>query len=131
MIGIEIREDIVGYDVESAQRILNDLRNWGIKVILDDFGIGYSSLSIIQKIPIDIMKIDKTFLNNIKEKNGVFLLETIINIAKNLGIKIVCEGIETAEQIEILQGLKCDYGQGFFYSKALSEETYKNMFLIG
>ena len=77
------------------------------------------------------MKIDKTFLNNIKEKNGVFLLETIINIAKNLGIKIVCEGIETAEQIEILQGLKCDYGQGFFYSKALSEETYKNMFLIG
>ena len=131
MTGIEIREDIVGYDVESAQGILNDLRNLGIKIILDDFGIGYSSLSIIQKIPIDIMKIDKTFLNNIKEKNGVFLLETIINIAKNLGIKIVCEGIETAEQIEILQGLKCDYGQGFFYSKALSEETYKNMFLIG
>ena len=131
LIGIEIREDVVGYDVESAQIILNDLRRMGIKIILDDFGIGYSSLSIIQKIPIDIMKIDKTFLRNIKDKNGIFLLETIINISKNLGILIVCEGVETEEQIEILKGFKCDYGQGFFYSKALSEETYKNMFLIG
>ena len=131
LIGIEIREDVVGYDVDSAQTILNDLRKLGIKIILDDFGIGYSSLSIIQKIPIDIMKIDKTFLSNIRDKNGIFLLETITKISKNLGIKIVCEGVENEEQIEILQELKCDYGQGFFYSKALSEETYKNMFLIG
>ncbi|WP_400243799.1 EAL domain-containing protein [Niallia sp. JL1B1071] len=112
-------------DYEDAKDVIAELRKTGVGLSLDDFGVGYSSLSMIKNIEIDELKIDKLFLNDALESKRVrALLDTIIQIGKNLDAKIVVEGIETAEQHEILakQGVQ---GQGYFYSPPLPAAEFE------
>ena len=117
-IELEITENVMIQGFEQIEKIVNDLRQQGFKVSLDDFGTGYSSLSYISKIPIDILKIDKSFIDNITgNKSAKVMIESIINIARAYSMSVVAEGVETKEQVEMLTSLGCDIVQGYYYSR--------------
>ncbi|MDC7218301.1 MAG: EAL domain-containing protein [Spirochaetales bacterium] len=119
-IEIEITENIFIVETEKILTQLNILSEHGIKILLDDFGTGYSSLSYLQKFPIDTVKIDKSFVFGLhSDKNALSLIKAIINMAHSLNKTVIAEGVETKEQLEILQGLNCDYVQGYYLSKPL------------
>ncbi len=118
-ITLEITESMT-MDVEKASQILYQLKELGVEISIDDFGTGYSSLQYLQKFPIDYLKIDKSFIQNIVvNKDDYNIASTIIVMAHNLGLKVIAEGVETEEQVEILKGFKCEKAQGYFYSKPL------------
>ncbi len=105
--------------VRSTFKALKDL---GIDLYLDDFGTGYSSLSYLQRFPVDALKIDRSFIDNMSHlEESAELVRTIINMAQNLGLEVIAEGVETQAQLEQLRRLGCTYSQGFFFSKPLSE----------
>lgn len=119
-LALEIVENALIQDADNARRIFTDMRQLGIKVSLDDFGIGYSSLAYINQYPIDNLKIDKSFVNHIgKSKEMDAIVRAITTLASELGFKVVAEGIETQEQLDFLEKLGCQYGQGYFFSKPL------------
>jgi sensor c-di-GMP phosphodiesterase-like protein len=95
------------------------LKQQGIQVAIDDFGVGFSSLSYLQKLPLDRIKIDKTFVNNSDEKSGKIIIETIVDMARRLGLKVLAEGIEEQSQLDYFLGLDCTEGQGFFFAKPM------------
>ena len=104
---------------------LLDFRDAGIEVSLDDFGTGYSSLSYLKKFDIDYIKIDQSFVHNLgRGSNDMALCEAIIVMAHKLGLKVIAEGIETAEQHDLLAAAGCDYGQGYAFSRAVSAENF-------
>ena len=119
-IVVEITEGIL---MESSQSVINNLfklRDQNINIAIDDFGTGYSSLSYLKKFDVDFLKIDQSFIKNMTtEPNDIALVQAIIVMAHQLGIKVIAEGIETEEQRNILVDAGCDYGQGFYFSKAL------------
>ena len=99
-----------------------------MQVALDDFGTGYSSLSYIREYNIDYIKIDQSFVCNITTSNDAFALcEAIIVMAHKLGIKVIAEGIETQQQLELLTATGCDYGQGFLFAKPLDMPRFESM----
>ena len=115
---VEITETDLMKNVDRASRILQTLSSWGVSVALDDFGKGYSSLSYLQKLAINTIKIDKQFVDGLPEdQDSVTLVQTIIAMAHNLGKKVLAEGVETEEQRLMLYDLGCDYGQGFLWSR--------------
>jgi len=115
---VEITETDLMENVDRASRILQTLSSWGIGVALDDFGKGYSSLSYLQKLAINTIKIDKQFVDGLPEDpDSVTLVQTIIAMAHNLGKKVLAEGVESEEQRQKLLELGCDYGQGFLWSR--------------
>jgi EAL domain-containing protein (putative c-di-GMP-specific phosphodiesterase class I) len=122
---IEITESILICSVESIMATLEILRCRDIHISLDDFGTGYSSLSYLRKLPIDTLKIDKSFIDLIENKN-LEIIGSIINLAHNLGISVVAEGIEEEKQIRLLEKLKCDYVQGYFISRPMKTEALKD-----
>lgn len=108
--------------------ILHDVKKLGIKLALDDFGTGYSSLSHLKHLPIDIVKIDKSFIDHItSEIQDRQIVESIIKIGNIFGYKIVAEGIETREQLECLQALNCDFYQGYFGSKPVTPKVFETL----
>jgi diguanylate cyclase (GGDEF)-like protein/PAS domain S-box-containing protein len=109
---------------ETAAMILSEIKELGVQLSLDDFGTGYSSLSCIHSFPIDTLKLDRAFANNmhISSKN-MNIVRAIVTLARSLGIKVTAEGVETAEQLTQLQILKCDYAQGYFFSRPLAPEA--------
>ncbi|MFO7802752.1 MAG: EAL domain-containing protein [Desulfovermiculus sp.] len=115
---VEITETGLMENVDRASRILQTLSSWGVRVALDDFGKGYSSLSYLQRLAINIIKIDKQFVDGLLEnKDSVTLVQTIISMAHNLGKDALAEGVEREEQRQKLCELGCDYGQGFLWSR--------------
>lgn len=129
---IEITETSVMENLKKAIVILNDIRGLGITLALDDFGTGYSSLTYLQMFPIQVLKIDKEFIKNISDKgmekeNNI--VNSVINLAHNLGLEVVAEGIETAEQSEYLLLNDCDYGQGYYYERPMSVESFNEKYL--
>ncbi len=127
---LEITESVIMQDLEKSVQILNTFREIGVTVAIDDFGTGYSSLSYLQKFPIDNIKIDRSFIWSMqKADNNYILVKAIANMASNLNLQIIAEGIETREQLEILQGLECEYGQGFHFSKPLPPEEMERLLL--
>ena len=117
---LEIVENALIQDADNARYIFTALRRLGVKVSLDDFGIGYSSLGYINQYPIDNLKIDKSFVNHITESREVnAIVRAIITLASELGFNVIAEGIETQAQMDSLKELGCKYGQGFLFSKAL------------
>lgn len=117
-LGMEITESTVMQDVSGASKILEELAGWGIKVSLDDFGKGYSSLSYLQRLAIDTIKIDRYFIYDIPENSqNITLANTIVTMAHNLGKEVLAEGVETEEQARILRELNCDYAQGFLFGR--------------
>ena len=97
------------------------MKRKGFTIALDDFGTGYSSLNMLQDLSIDVLKIDKSFIDRINESN---LVKYIIDMAKDFNIKTVAEGVETKEQIDILKNMGCDMAQGYYYAKPLSREDF-------
>lgn len=117
---IEVTESILINSIENIIIILNKLREMNISIALDDFGTGYSSLSYLRKLPIDILKIDKSFIDDLlKENKNMQIIGSIITLAHNLGISVVAEGIEEEVQVNHLRKLQCDYVQGFFIGKPM------------
>lgn len=116
---IEITESMT-MDVEVSKRVLNDLKSLGFQVSIDDFGTGYSSMSYLKHFPIDIIKVDRSFLTDMSPGSlNRNILNAIFVISKALGYQTVAEGVETVEQIEVLKTLECDLVQGFCFSKPL------------
>jgi diguanylate cyclase (GGDEF)-like protein/PAS domain S-box-containing protein len=118
-LNLEITENLLIENAESAISILTEIKKLGILFSIDDFGTGYSSLSYLQRFPIDVIKIDRSFVNNMTEgnKDSIEIVRAIILLGQVLSIKIVAEGIETFEQLSILQKLNCNFGQGYYFSR--------------
>ncbi len=118
-IELEITESIVMEDPDLVADILRRLKQQGIKVAIDDFGVGFSSLSYLQKLPLDRIKIDKTFVNNSDQASGQIIIETIVDMAGRLGLNVLAEGIEEQSQLDYFLGLECAEGQGYFFAKPM------------
>lgn len=121
---LEITESVLMENTESAARMLAELQNIGIQLSMDDFGTGYSSLSYLHRFPIDILKIDRSFISKIdSDPEQLAIVRTITTLAWNLGLEVVAEGVETGKQLSQLRALKCDYAQGFYFSKPVDSEV--------
>jgi diguanylate cyclase (GGDEF)-like protein/PAS domain S-box-containing protein len=117
---LEITESAIMHDAEAASKILDRLRTLGVQVCIDDFGTGYSSLNYLQRFTVDTLKIDRSFVKHIGETHeNRRLVESIVDLAHNLSIKVVAEGVETEDQREQLKELQCEFGQGFLFSKPI------------
>lgn len=130
-LDLELTESLVMTDVESAIGILEELSGLGIQLSIDDFGTGYSSLAYLKRFPIDVLKIDRSFIKNIPENaNEATIALAIISMAHSLGMRVLAEGVETEAQCEFLAKNKCDEIQGFLISKPLSSEELETFILI-
>ncbi|OMP66290.1 sensor domain-containing protein [Domibacillus epiphyticus] len=121
---LEITESII-QNITQSQPLLNELKAIGISLSIDDFGIGYSSLSKLRQLPIDSLKIDRTFINDLNT-NDHTIVKTIIEMGHNLHFNLVAEGIENKKQLEILKRYNCQYGQGYLFSKPLPVEEVEH-----
>lgn len=121
---IEITESALMEDPEGSRAVLSFLHDIGISVSLDDFGTGYSSLSYLQRLPIDQIKIDRSFLLAMAagDRQAGVIVGTVVDLGHNLGLRVVAEGVETQEQMDILAAMRCDVVQGYFVSRPLSPE---------
>lgn len=121
---IEITESMT-MDVEAASIILHELKVLGVNISIDDFGTGYSSLNYLKRFPIDHLKIDRSFIRDITEsKSDERIATTIILMAHNLGLSVIAEGVETAQQLEVLKQHGCNKAQGYFFSKPVSAQQF-------
>ncbi|MGI2328168.1 putative bifunctional diguanylate cyclase/phosphodiesterase [Planococcus sp. YIM B11945] len=121
---LEITESIMQNTKESVE-ILSGLREIGVKTSIDDFGTGYSSLHILQTLPIDTLKIDKSFIDNVDKPKQQAMVKTIIDFGQTLDLSIVAEGIETEEQRNVLKRINCHIGQGYLFSKPVSPKEFE------
>lgn len=119
---LEVTENIGLVDFQSAFTIIQELKSYGFKTSVDDFGTGFSSLSYLQRLPFTELKIDRSFINAINDAATLAIVRSIIQLALNLGMTSVAEGIENEEQVEILRALGCTVGQGYFYYKPMPIE---------
>jgi len=128
-LGIEITESVIMQDVKSTITKLKQLHDMGICLSIDDFGTGYSSLSYLKLFPIDFLKIDRSFVFNItSDSTDAAIAASVILLAHSMELKVVAEGVETSEQMELLRGQGCDYVQGFLFSKPLAAEEFVPFF---
>ena len=126
-IEIEITERTTVDNHIDMKEIIEEIKEKGFSIAIDDFGTGYSSLNMLEMLPIDMIKIDKSFIDRIGEKNETInLLEIILLISKKLNLKTIAEGVEKSEQVEYLKKENCDFIQGYFYAKPLSFDAFKN-----
>ncbi|MEH7251538.1 EAL domain-containing protein [Neobacillus niacini] len=128
---LEITESLM-QNLENSTIILNRLKDLGVQLSVDDFGTGYSSLSYLKHLPIDKIKIDKSFVDDIiSHANQGMMVKTIIDMGMNLKFSVIAEGIETEEQVKFLTRNACQIGQGYYYSKPLSAEKMEEFLLKG
>jgi diguanylate cyclase (GGDEF)-like protein len=122
-VQFEITESALMENREAASEMLNALREMGASIAVDDFGTGYSSLSYLKRLPIDVVKIDRSFIRDITEDhNDRAIVSTVVAMAHGLGLTVVAEGVETEEQLALIRELGCDAWQGFLFSKAVPPE---------
>ncbi len=124
---LEITETVLMENQTKAIQVLRKLKERGIQLYIDDFGIGYSSLSYLHNLPIDALKIDRSFISHNFQQKNLDIVKTIINMAHCLNLEVVAEGIETEEQRSILEDLGCQYGQGFLFSRPLDAQAVTNL----
>jgi diguanylate cyclase (GGDEF)-like protein len=121
---LEITESSIMEDVHAAQQVLSQIRSLGLSLHMDDFGTGYSSLSCLHQFPLDGLKIDRSFiLNGTGRRDYAAVIQAIVALAHNLNMRVVAEGLESLEQVALLQALECDYGQGYFFSPPLPPQS--------
>jgi diguanylate cyclase (GGDEF)-like protein/PAS domain S-box-containing protein len=121
---VEITEGMVMQNVESTMQMLGQLQALGIAISLDDFGTGYSSLSYLHRFPISTLKIDQSFVSSMSNnQESLEIVRTILGLARNLKMEVIAEGVETLEQAVELRAMNCDYGQGYYFSKALNANS--------
>lgn len=122
LIKLEVTESVTMGDPERAVRVLRDLKRLGVQLSIDDFGTGYSSLSYLQRLPFDVLKIDRTFVAGmIDNQESRQIVETVMMLARNMRMAVVAEGIETVDQAVELAALGCSYGQGYLFARPLPE----------
>jgi diguanylate cyclase (GGDEF)-like protein len=125
---LEITESAIMDNAETARLILEELRSRKIKLSIDDFGTGYCSLSYLHRFPVDHLKIDRSFISRIgNHGENHEIVEAIINLAKNLGMTAIAEGVETEQQLQLLRKLGCYEGQGYFFAKPLSHQDARSL----
>jgi EAL domain-containing protein (putative c-di-GMP-specific phosphodiesterase class I) len=125
---LEITESVMMQDMELSIQRLTELKELGVKLAVDDFGTGYSSLNYIRRFPVDILKIDKSFVDGVNDGGEESaLMAAIIDLAGILKLRPVAEGIERADQLERLLAMKCDLGQGFYFAEALPLEGIEDL----
>ncbi|MCW8878163.1 MAG: EAL domain-containing protein, partial [Kangiellaceae bacterium] len=126
---LEVTESIFVEEVEQVAQQLEDLRNEGISISLDDFGTGYSSLSYLKSLPINILKIDKSFIHELPQnRHSATIVETIINMAHQLSIKVIAEGVESEAQLDFLKSLNCDFVQGYLFHAPLDSKQLISLY---
>lgn len=129
-LDLELTESMVMHDAQAAIRILRDLKSLGIGLSVDDFGTGYSSLSYLRRLPLDTLKIDRTFVHDIadlKEGDGGILAQAIISLGHSLKLNVIAEGVENDAELEFLKAHHCDQVQGFYFSKPVRAEEFARM----
>ena len=129
---LEITESAVMANFDFAESLLRRLREMGVKISLDDFGTGYSSLSYLRRLPIDSVKIDKSFVDDLPDNpEAVAVAITIISMTHSLGLKAIAEGVETSEQLEFMRDNHCDKIQGYFFSPPLPGDKFSELLMEG
>ena len=130
MLEIELTETAVVTEYDRVKRLLSSFQSGGMQTSLDDFGAGYSVLNSVMDIPVNTIKLDRLFLTRcISNPRGTSFLREIVQMVKRLGYNVICEGIETEEQVELLRSLDCDGAQGFWFSKAIPAEEFERRYL--
>ena len=124
---LEITESVVIENTEIVTQMLMQLHELGIQLTMDDFGTGYSSLSYLHNFPIDVLKIDRSFIYRQERNSKNQIVSTIITLARNMGLKVVAEGVETEEQLEHLKDLECAFGQGFLFSYPITAQATEEL----
>jgi diguanylate cyclase (GGDEF)-like protein/PAS domain S-box-containing protein len=129
-IELEITESILMKDFEKSIKLLTEIRDLGINIALDDFGTGYSSLSYLKQLPINTLKIDKSFIDNIStNKREKAIVDGIIQLAQKIGLDVIAEGVESKDQIQLLKAMGCNQIQGYYFSKPLPANEIEDKFL--
>ncbi|POA26924.1 MULTISPECIES: bifunctional diguanylate cyclase/phosphodiesterase [unclassified Pseudomonas] len=125
LLELEITESVLMQNVEATVQTLHAIKALGVRLAIDDFGTGYSSLSYLQRFPVDVLKIDQSFIRGLSTKNNdAALVSAIISLGKSLNLNIIAEGVETLEQLDFLKALQCEEGQGYFFSKAVLPQEF-------
>ena len=129
LLKVEITESAYAEDGEAIVETVNRLREYGFLVMMDDFGSGYSSLNMLKSVPVDVLKMDMRFLeiNENEEEKGIGILESVVNMARQMRIPIVVEGVETQEQENLLKKMGCCYTQGFYYYRPMSLDSFEEL----
>ena len=128
LLELEITENMFMEDVKELYNTMMDLKKAGFILEMDDFGSGYSSLNMLREAPVDVIKIDRFFLDEIAAtKRGKIIVENSISMSKQLGLQVVAEGVETKEQLELVKSAGCDIVQGYYFSKPVSVEEFEKL----
>lgn len=129
---LELTESVLMHDADESVLVLEALKAMGVRLAIDDFGMGYSSLSYLKRFPIDTLKIDKFFVHDIATyADGVAIVRTVIGMGKTLKQRVIAEGVETYVQLEFLRAQQCEEGQGFLFSHPLSAENFALLLVTG
>jgi EAL domain-containing protein (putative c-di-GMP-specific phosphodiesterase class I) len=124
---IELTESVM-HDAPQLVTMLGELKRLGVQIAIDDFGTGYSSLSSLKRFPVDRLKVDRSFVEHIAtDPDDAAIVRTVIALGRNLGLKVVAEGVETAEQLQFLREHACDEVQGFYFSRPVPPEQFENL----
>ncbi|MBX3438395.1 MAG: EAL domain-containing protein, partial [Planctomycetaceae bacterium] len=127
---LEVTESGIMHNPQAAIGILQRLRQLGVKIDMDDFGTGHSSLSCLHDFPLDVLKVDRAFVENVqKGRDLTAVLHAVVTLADNLGLQVVAEGIQEADQVSLLQALGCEYGQGYFFAAPMSPDQFEEFVL--
>ncbi|GGW66721.1 putative bifunctional diguanylate cyclase/phosphodiesterase [Alishewanella tabrizica] len=130
LLELEVTESALMHDKERVIRTMQQLRAAGIRLAIDDFGTGYSSLAYLQQLPLDLLKVDRSFIEKITSNDAdKQISKAIIELAHTLRFDVLAEGVETAEQLALLKDMACDYYQGYYYSKPLPAEAFRQLLL--
>ena len=131
LIEIELTETTTDVNFDELRGIVSGLHENGISASVDDFGIGYSSLTLIKDLPWDVLKIDRSFLPDGSDHDGQrqIMLKHVVSMAQGLGLECIVEGVESKEQIELLKGIHCYLAQGFYFDKPLPKEQFEKRLL--
>ena len=124
LVELEITEGTLFEDIGLFRSTLEKLREFGFRILMDDFGTGYSSLMMLHTVPIDIMKLDKSFIDDYEDEKGSSIIQCVLNLAKRLRLPVVAERVETKEQYVYLRESGCEYIQGYYFSKPISKDEY-------
>jgi diguanylate cyclase (GGDEF)-like protein len=131
LLELEITESVLMQNIDSTIAILKTIKEMGVRLAIDDFGTGYSSLSYLRHLPIDVLKIDQSFVCNLNtDSNDAALVSAIISLGKSLKLNVIAEGIETNEQFEFLKAHQCEGGQGYYFSKAVDGPAFATLLKI-